>query len=103
MKLENRKQKVAPLPNFLFRLGRYGLFALALIVFSVLIGTMGYHHFAAISWLDSFSHGVYDFNGDGTGCRNDNYEREVVFIDLRFVQWGGIPKYHSCFLCAYNT
>jgi hypothetical protein len=54
MKLENRKQKVTPLPHFLFRLGRYGLFALGLIVFSVLLGTMGYHHFGQISWLDSF-------------------------------------------------
>lgn len=54
MKLENRKQKVTPLPHFLFRLGRYGLFALGLIVFSVLLGTLGYHHFGQISWLDSF-------------------------------------------------
>lgn len=54
MKLENRRQKVTPLPHFLFRLGRYGLFALGLIVFSVLLGTMGYHHFGQISWLDSF-------------------------------------------------
>jgi hypothetical protein len=54
MKLENRKQKVTPLPHFLFRLGRYGLFALGLIVFSVLLGTIGYHNFAKISWLDSF-------------------------------------------------
>jgi hypothetical protein len=54
MKLENRKQKVTSLPHFLFRLGRYGLFALGLIVFSVLIGTIGYYHFGKISWLDSF-------------------------------------------------
>ena len=54
MKLENRKQKVTPLPHFLFRLGRYGLFAFGLIVFSVLLGTFGYHHFGQISWLDSF-------------------------------------------------
>lgn len=54
MKLENRRQKVTPLPHFLFRLGRYGLFALGLIVFSVLLGTIGYHYFGQISWLDSF-------------------------------------------------
>jgi hypothetical protein len=54
MKLENRKQKVTPLPHFLFRLGRYGLFALGLIAFSVLLGTVGYHHFGQIPWLDSF-------------------------------------------------
>ena len=54
MKLENRRQKVTPLPHFLIRLGRYGLFALGLILFSVLLGTLGYHHFGQISWLDSF-------------------------------------------------
>jgi len=54
MKLENQKQQVAPMPHFLFRMGRYGLFALGLILFSVLLGTLGYHYFAQISWLDSF-------------------------------------------------
>jgi hypothetical protein len=54
MKLENRKQKVATLPQFLLRLGRYGLFALVLISFSVIIGTVGYHHFGQFSWIDSF-------------------------------------------------
>lgn len=54
MKLENRRQKVTPLPHFLFRMGRYGLFALGLITFSVLLGTIGYHQFGQIPWLDSF-------------------------------------------------
>jgi hypothetical protein len=54
MKLENRRQKVTPLTNFFFRLGRYGLFSLSLIVFSVLFGSIGYHHFGQLSWLDSF-------------------------------------------------
>lgn len=54
MKLENRRQKVTPLPKFFIRLGRYALFAFGLIVFSALFGTIGYHHFGGISWLDSF-------------------------------------------------
>lgn len=54
MKLENRRQKVTSLPHFLFRVGRYGLFALVLILFSVSIGTIGYHYFGQISWLNSF-------------------------------------------------
>ncbi len=54
MKLENRKQKVTPLPLFMVRMGRYGLFAFTLIIISVLFGTIGYHHFGKISWLDSF-------------------------------------------------
>lgn len=54
MKLEQHKQKVASIPHFIFRMGRYGLFALGLITISVMGGTMGYHYFAEISWLDSF-------------------------------------------------
>jgi len=54
MKLENRKQKLAPMPHFLFRVGSYGIFALGLVAFSVLIGTVGYHYLGNVSWLDSF-------------------------------------------------
>lgn len=54
MKLENRRQKVSTFPNFLYRLGRYGLFALCLVAFSVLLGTVGYRYFGQVSWLDSF-------------------------------------------------
>jgi hypothetical protein len=54
MKLENRRQKVVPLSHFLVRLGRYGVFALALIGLSVLMGTIGYRHVAGLGWIDSF-------------------------------------------------
>jgi len=54
MKLEHRKQKVAPLSRFFIRLGRYSLFALLLISISVLIGTLGYQHVAQLNWIDSF-------------------------------------------------
>lgn len=54
MKFENRKQKVASFPKFLKRIGRYSIFAIVLITFSVLLGTTGYHYFAKISWLNSF-------------------------------------------------
>ncbi len=54
MKLENKKQKVTPFPHFMFRLLRYMLFALTLVLFSVLLGTFGYHYFGETSWLDSF-------------------------------------------------
>ena len=54
LKLEHHKQKVAPLSKFIVRLTRYALFALVLISFSLMIGTMGYHHFANLNWLDSF-------------------------------------------------
>jgi hypothetical protein len=36
------------------RLFRYSLFAVGLIIISIGIGMIGYHHFAGISWLNSF-------------------------------------------------
>lgn len=54
IKLEHRKQKVIPFDRFVLRLGRYSLFALSLVMFSVSAGMIGYHELAALSWIDSF-------------------------------------------------
>jgi hypothetical protein len=54
MKLEHRKQKVATLPQFFWRLALYSLVAFGLIAFSVLLGTMGYYYLADLSLPDSF-------------------------------------------------
>lgn len=54
MKLEHRRQKVASFPNFMYRMGKYGIFALGLITISVLGGTFGYYNLAGLSWIDSF-------------------------------------------------
>jgi hypothetical protein len=54
MKLEHKSQRVLPFSRFLVRMTRYGLFAIFLIVISVVIGMMGYHYLANLDWLDSF-------------------------------------------------
>jgi hypothetical protein len=54
MKFEHRRQKVASMPQFLIRMLRYILFSGVLIVFSVMLGTTGYHFFGHLRWLDSF-------------------------------------------------
>ncbi|WP_069658835.1 hypothetical protein [Arcticibacter eurypsychrophilus] len=54
MRLENRKQKVIPLPSFLLRVGRYGSFSILLIVISLGIGEIGYHTLGHLNWVDSF-------------------------------------------------
>jgi hypothetical protein len=54
MEFEHRKQKVVPMSQFLKRMGRYGLVAATLIFFSVSLGTIGYHLFGQLKWLDSF-------------------------------------------------
>ena len=54
MRFEHRKQNVLPFRYFILRLLRYALFAFALILFSVGMGVLGYHHFGKLNWLDSF-------------------------------------------------
>lgn len=54
MKFEHRRQKVATLSQFLIRMSRYLLFSGILIIFSVMGGTLGYHFFGQLKWLDSF-------------------------------------------------
>jgi hypothetical protein len=54
MKFEHRRQKVASLPQFLKRVGRYALFSATLILFSLSLGSAGYHFLGQLSWLDSF-------------------------------------------------
>jgi hypothetical protein len=50
MKLEHRKQQVVSFPQFLIRVGRYALVSVMLIIFSVSVGTLGYHYFGQLSW-----------------------------------------------------
>lgn len=54
MKLEQKRQKVITLPRFFVRMGKYGLFTLSLITFSLAIGVLGYHFLGGTSFVDSF-------------------------------------------------
>lgn len=54
MKLEHHKQKLVPIPHFLKRVGKYTLFACTLIIFSVFLGSAGYHQLGKLNWIDSF-------------------------------------------------
>jgi hypothetical protein len=54
LNLEQQSQKVASVPRFLNRLLRYALFAGGLMLVSVGGGTLGYHYFAQLTYVDSF-------------------------------------------------
>lgn len=53
-KLEHRRQKIVPFKQFVLRVGRYGLFSMALIIFSLGIGVTGYHFVGKLNFIDSF-------------------------------------------------
>jgi hypothetical protein len=51
---EHRAQPVLPLQQFLVRMARSGVVALAFIAVSLLIGVIGYRIFEGLSWIDAF-------------------------------------------------
>lgn len=53
MNLEHSSKPVLPMKHFVWRLLRYILFAIFLIVLSLLIGIFGYRYFAGLDWIDS--------------------------------------------------
>lgn len=51
---EHHRQRVLPFSKFLLRLGKYFLFSSILIIFSLLLGIVGYHFIGKLDLLDSF-------------------------------------------------
>ncbi|MBK5209114.1 MAG: hypothetical protein JJE44_06380 [Flavobacteriaceae bacterium] len=62
---EHKNNKVLPFHKFLLRVFHYFLFSLLLIIFSLGIGTFGYHYFTEISWIDSFYNASMILTGIG--------------------------------------
>lgn len=54
LEFEYRNQPLASKRKFLKRTFRYFFYACAMVSFSVVIGTLGYHFFGQLSWIDSF-------------------------------------------------
>ena len=53
MRFEHRHEPLLPKHQFLRRLGRHGLLALAIVTGSLAVGIIGYHLLEGWPWLDS--------------------------------------------------
>ncbi len=53
MKYERKGDSLLPFPSFLKRVGIAFLLALSFAMFALLLGTLGYHGFAGLNWIDS--------------------------------------------------
>jgi len=65
MQFESKNKALLPFPAFLKRVLRYFIYALAMIVLSLGIGTLGYAYFAELSWVDSFFNASMILTGMG--------------------------------------
>ena len=64
-KFEHKSRPVIPMRRFLDRMVLHGLLSLALLIFSLGIGTVGYHYFGKIPWVDSFYNASLILTGMG--------------------------------------
>jgi transposase len=62
---EKKTQPLASQRVFFIRLGRNMFFMLTLIIFSLLIGVIGYHYFAGAEWIDAFHNASMILSGMG--------------------------------------
>lgn len=62
---EHRSQALIPPDQFVVRLARSGLIALALIAVSLGIGMVGYHVLESLSWIDGFLNAAMLLGGMG--------------------------------------
>ena len=64
-RLEHRRQPLAPPAVFIRRIGRYVVFAMVIILFSLGMGVLGYHVTEGLSWLDSLLNASMILGGMG--------------------------------------
>ncbi len=62
---ERKHQAVAPVPVFIKRVFGYFAMAFLLIVTALLIGVLGYHWIAGLSWIDSLLNASMILGGMG--------------------------------------
>ena len=63
--LEHHREPLQTRKEFVFRQIRYFAFALLILLVSLGIGTVGYHVFANIKWLDAFLNASMILTGMG--------------------------------------
>jgi hypothetical protein len=62
---EHKKEKLIPFREFKIRVLRFSLIALLLIAISAVIGTLGYHFFGKLNYIDSFYNACMILTGMG--------------------------------------
>ena len=62
---EHRRQQLLPRRAFLYRLGRFALAALVLVMVSWAIGILGYRAFEGMSWIDATLNAAMILGGMG--------------------------------------
>ena len=65
MRFERRHEPVLPWPAFFWRLAGSTVIGAALVVISLAIGMIGYHHEMGLAWIDAFVNASMILSGMG--------------------------------------
>jgi hypothetical protein len=103
MPLEHHKKPLLSRKAFIRRQVRYTGFALLILLFSVGVGTGGYHYFGGLPWLDAFLNASMILAGMGPVDHLDTNAGKLfaalyaLFSGISFITFTGVlfaPVYH---------
>jgi hypothetical protein len=103
MPLEHHKKPLLPRQEFIRRQLRYAEFALLILLFSVGIGTVGYHSFGKLPWIDAFLNACMILAGMGPVDHLEPRAGKLfaafyaLFSGISFISFVGVlfaPAYH---------
>ena len=76
-KLERRGDRLAPMNVFLSRLWGNVLVALAIVAFSLALGTLGYHFLGNVGWIDGLLNAAMILTGMGPVDKMESTEGKL--------------------------
>ena len=103
MTLEHHTKPLLPRKQFVKRQVRYAGFSLVILVFSLGVGTAGYHLFGSLAWVDAFLNASMILTGMGpvdhldTVCGKLFASFYALFSGIAFLTFAGVlfaPLYH---------
>ena len=103
IKLEHKNSQLLSRRNFIVRMGWYVFFGCLFMVFSLGIGTVGYHITANLGWVDAFLNASMILTGMGPVDKLETETAKVfaslyaIFSGVAFLTFCGVlftPIYH---------
>jgi hypothetical protein len=102
-KFESKSQKLLTRSQFVLRMALYALFAIGFLCISLIIGTVGYAHFANLSTVDAFLNASMILTGMGPVDKMETTAGKLfagiyaIYAGVAFLTFCGVlftPVYH---------
>lgn len=103
IKLEHKSSQLLPRRHFFIRMAWYAFFACLFLIFSLGVGTIGYHTTANLGWVDAFLNASMILTGMGPVDKLETDTAKLfasfyaIFSGVSFLTFCGVlftPIYH---------